>query len=156
MELRLDLDGIVATLQITDYCATAKDDYMSDEWCGCKLRIVSEGWLDYNQEGELLLSCEVEELRNEFNNLLNGKIHSIKEISFTEPDFEFVLIPIQDVRKNPDVLYCAPGFEFTDISVEWKIHFWNGGLTANFLSLTLDRDDLMQFTDYLSKVTQIR
>ena len=115
---------------------------------------IYEGWLDYSQEGELLLSCEVDMLRDEFNNLLNGNIHSVKEISFTEPDFEFVLFPVEDVREVPDVLYSAPGFEFTDISVDWKIHFWNNGLTANYLSLTLNRGHLIQFTDYLSAITQ--
>ena len=154
MELCLDLDGMIIYLQIIDYHAHTQGNFISDNWCNCKLRILSDSWLDYNRQGELLLSHEVDELREEFHNLLNGNLHSIKEIGFTEPDFEFTLFPVEDMRENPAVLYCTPGCEFTDISVDWKIHFWNGGLTANYLSLTLNRKNLILFTDYLSAVTK--
>ena len=39
-----------------------------------------------------------------------------------------------------------------DISLEWRVFFYHQGVTANFLTVTLDRDEIKQFLDYLISV----
>jgi hypothetical protein len=72
----------------------------------------------------------------------------------TEPDFVFILYPREDLRKNPEYTYIRPDCEIHDIYVEWRIYFWNGGLTDNFLIITLDREDIVEFRDFLRKVME--
>lgn len=69
-----------------------------------------------------------------------------------EPDFNFVLNPKKDLRLDPKVLYVRPGCEIVDIDMEWKISFWHDGLTANYLSVTLDRTDIESLLLYLRLV----
>lgn len=45
-----------------------------------------------------------------------------------------------------------PGCEIVDIDMEWKISFWHDGLTANYLSVTLDRTDIESLLLYLRLV----
>lgn len=42
-----------------------------------------------------------------------------------EPDFVFLLYPIKDLRTDPKYTYVAPGHEFQDIYVEWRVFFWD-------------------------------
>lgn len=48
--------------------------------------------------------------------------------------------------------YVAPGHEFQDIYVEWRVFFWDDGLTENYLNVTLYRDDIIAFRDFLEDV----
>ena len=50
--------------------------------------------------------------------------------------------------------WCDCGFSFRfgntiNYSVE-HVFFWNEGLTSNYLTITLDRDDIISFRDYLN------
>ena len=56
------------------------------------------------------------------------------------------------MRLNPRVLYVRPGCEIVDIDMEWKISFWHDGLTANYLSVTLNRTDIESLLLYLRLV----
>lgn len=100
----------------------------------------------------MLLSFEIDDLVEGLTQLLDNKITNICEISFLKPDFEFILYPVSDVRDNPDVIYVKPGHEMIDISLEWRVFFYHQGVTANFLTVTLDRDEIKQFLDYLISV----
>ena len=48
--------------------------------------------------------------------------------------------------------YIRPVCEIQDIYLEWKIFFWNHGLTENYLTITLYRDDIEMLRDYFSLV----
>ncbi len=69
-----------------------------------------------------------------------------------EPDFCFILYPKRDLRDDPKYTYVQPGYEIEDIYLEWRIYFWNEGLTDNFLNFTLNRDEIIKFRDYLREV----
>ena len=45
---------------------------------------------------------------------------------------------------------CTSSIE--DIFAEWKIYFWNQGLTDNHLTVTLEREHIMELRDYLASV----
>ena len=85
-------------------------------------------------------------------NLLDGKIIEPKEYTMVEPDFVFMLYPIKDLRTDPKYSYVAPGHEFQDIYVEWRVFFWDDGITENFLTLTMYRDDIVAFRDFLESI----
>lgn len=149
MWLMLDLDGIVLRLQIRDYVKVAADDWDST-WCKTDFSFVSEPWLNYHKEDdEVFLAREIDELKEALQALMNNQLTEVTEFVCIEPDFSFVLNPQQDVRLNPRVLYVRSGFEMVDIDVEWKIAFWHDGLTANYLSVFLDRDNIESLLSYL-------
>lgn len=97
-------------------------------------------WLNYQLHNyHILLSCEVEELAEALEDLLNDKLSETKTIECIEPDFNFVLNP----KFNN-------GYSIVDIDMEMKIFFWDEGvLTSNFISLTFGREDTENLKNYL-------
>ena len=111
--------------------------------------------MNYHKESDEVLLCyEVEELEECLTKLLDNKLSELKEIACIEPDFIFVLHPQSDRREDPKYTYLQQGYEIEDIYVEWKIFFWNGGLTDNHLVITLGREEIKIMRDYLSQVTK--
>lgn len=156
MYMEMDISGIVVRLRIKGYESSTKEVWDS-QWCKCDFSFHSGDWLNYHKENdEVLLSCEVEELENVLTKLLDDEIEEIREIRCVEPDFVFMLHPKRDLRKDPSYTYIQPGYEIADIYLEWKIYFWHEGLTDNFLTVTLERDEIIRFRDYLSSVLRDR
>lgn len=147
----MNLDGIIVKLQIQHYTkkeARIREEY--DNWCKASFSFFAEPWLDYHKENkEIFLSFEIDELAQALDDLLHDKISQPTIVEFIEPDFLFELSPKEDLRDNPRVVYIRPGKEITDISMKWEISFWNDGLTANYLTLTLDREDMVNLKNYL-------
>ena len=94
---------------------------------------------------------EVDALEAALTRLLEGAVAEPCEVPMTEPDFVFALYPAKDLRTDPKYTYVAPGHEMQDIYLEWRIYFWSDGLTGNFLTLTLSRDDIAAFRDFLAR-----
>ena len=110
-------------------------------------------WLNYHKEDdEVLLSSEVENLKEYLTKLLNGELSEVYEFKCMEPDFIFTLYPEKYLRDNSKCVYIQPGFEIEDIHMEWKIYFWSDGLTDNFLTVAFDRSDIVELRDYLSSI----
>lgn len=152
MWFEIDASGIEVKLQINGYKPTDKDNWDS-EWCRCDFLFASGDWLNYHKENdEVLLCSEVEELADAFTELLDNKLSEVKKIICIEPDFVFELYPQMDLREDPKYTYVQPGYEIQDIYVEWKIYFWHGGLTDNYLTITLGREDVARLRDYLKLV----
>ena len=152
MWFEINVSGIEVKLQINGYKPTDKDNWDS-EWCRCDFLFASGDWLNYHKENdEVLLCSEVEELADAFTELLDNKLSEVKEIICIEPDFVFELYPQMDLREDPKYTYVQSGYEIQDIYVEWKIYFWHGGLTDNYLTITLGREDVVRLRDYLKLV----
>ena len=150
-----NLDGIDVILRIDNYQSPSNHDY-GDWWCDCgfsfRMGKMAE-IIDYRKDhDELLMPEEVDELANVLTNLLDGKITQPMEFTITEPDFQFILYPIKDLRTDSKYTYMAPGYEYQDIFVEWRVYFWNGWLTNNFLTLTLYRDDIVALRDFFESI----
>ena len=150
MWLNLNLDGIKLYFKVSGYHKSGEKWY--DEWCSVEFTLQSDNWLNYTQAGELLLACEIEELESAFTDLLQDKISNISNLEFIEPDMKFVLEPKRDLRDDPRYTYVKPGCEIVDITAHMHISFWDGGLTANYLSLALDRDEILMFATYLKLI----
>lgn len=149
MVFERDIDGFQVMLRIDDYQDPSKHEY-GDVWCDCGFSFRFGDIINYEKEhDELLMPEEVDYLIQEFSALLDGKVTEPREVPLTEPDFFFMLYPEKDLRTDPHYSYVAPGHEIQDIYMEWRIFFWNGGLTENFLTLTLDRGDITAFRDFL-------
>lgn len=154
MWLKLNLEGIVVNLRIRQYTKPDKNNW-DYTWCKVDFSFCSNPWLDYKKENcEVLLAQEVDDLIEALENLLSDKLSEPSEFSFVEPDFVFNLSPKEDLRNNPRILYVRPGCEFSDIYIEWQVHFWDeGGLTANFLTVTLGQEEIEYLLTYLKTVT---
>lgn len=153
MTLKLDLDGIQVQLCIIGYRPSSEEDW-TGEWCKTDFSFRSAPWLDYHQEGDEVFLCrEVEELCDQLGRLLTDQLTEEMELTFIEPDFTFRLSPKQDLRQNPRVTYIAPTANPTvDISADWTVSFWHDGLTANYLSVALGREEISHLHNYLGLV----
>lgn len=149
MWFEINVRGINIKLQINGYGKTNRDNWDS-EWCRCDFSFSSGNWLNYHKENYVvLLCCEVDNLEKALTEQLENKISGVKEIKCIEPDFVFKLYPKVDLRDDPKYTYIQPGFEIQDILLEWRIYFWDDGLTDNFLTITLDRDEIIKLKEYL-------
>ena len=152
MWFEIDATGIKIKLQINGYRPTNKDNWDS-EWCRCDFLFSSGNWLNYHKENkEILLASEVDILEEKLSKLLDNKLWEIEEMVCIEPDFIFKLYPQTDLREDPKYTYIQPGYEIQDVYLEWKIFFWDGGLTDNYLTVTLYREEIESLRDYLSAV----
>ena len=153
MWFHLDLDGIEFHFRISQYKKSIQE-ICDEQWCKIDLTLQSGNWLNYEISSDILLSCEVEALRNKLLELLSNKIHSQEELEFIEPDLSFILHPQEDLTLSPKYSYVAPDHEIADIDADIRIRLWNGGLTANYISLCLDREDIEALCYYLDLVTK--
>ena len=136
MQLNLDLDGIEFRFRITKYEKSNSENLykLYNQWCIVELSLRSGSWLNYQISSEVLLSYEVEEIRDKISDFLEDKIQLQEELGFVEPDLTFII--------NPKV------------DIDLQIHFWDEGLTANYLSLCFDRNNLECLLVYLRYITK--
>lgn len=154
MWFECDIRGIKVKFKIHGYKPTNNDNWDSN-WCKCEFSLSSGNWLNYHMENaEVLLSSEVIALAEASNKLLDNKFSEEIEISCIEPDFVFKLYPQKDLRNDPKYTYIRPGYEIQDIYLEWRVYFWDGGLTDNYLTITLGRKEIINLRDYLTSVIE--
>ena len=152
MWLKLNLSGIRLSMQIRNYRRTSEEDWLS-VWCKTDFSFVADKWLNYcEDDSEVFLAREIEDLAKSLDDLLNDRLTAPTEFNCIEPDFNFILNPKKDLRLDPKVLYVRPGCEIVDIDMEWKISFWDEGLTDNYLSVSLVRSDIECLLSYLRLV----
>lgn len=152
MSIQIDAAGIIIDLLVKGYRKSNKDNW-DEQWCKCDFAFKSDSWLNYQSvDNEVLLSCEIEELEQSLTQLINGEITEKKMIEPIEPDFKFILYPEEDLRNNPNYTYVQPGYEIVDIYLEWRVYFWNEGLTDNYLTVTLGREEITMLRDCLRTV----
>lgn len=152
MTLIMDLDGITVKLKIWNYRPSSEVDWTAD-WCKTDFSFTAEPWLNYHmEEDEVFLSCELEELYDALGLLLSGEMTERTEMDMMEPDFSFVLHPRREQREDPRPLRDRGEYETEDICVDWKVSFWHDGLTKNYLSVRLNREDIEQLRNYLAIV----
>lgn len=151
---RLNLDSIVMNMRINSYNKHYKD---GDDWLKVDFSLEGYKWLNYQISSEIIEYCEVDQLIDDLSDLLAGKMKEKTYIELTEPDLAFILKPQYDVRKNPRVLYVREGLEMIDASMTMEVHFWDdeGALTANYMSLDFDRDDIECLLHYLKLISGI-
>ena len=149
MWFKLNLSGIVMNMRIKGYEPSKKEKW-DCQWCDIDFSFISKPWLKYRCDNDIvMLSCEVETLAKALDDLLNDKLSEVKAIECIEPDFNFILYPKKDLRKDPKYTYIQDGYEIEDVYMEMKIFFWDKGITNNFLSVTFYRSDIKYLKNYL-------
>lgn len=152
MWLKLDLEGMKVQLQIKGYQPSSRD-YWDFQWCKVDFVFVFPGCINYTkQDDEVLLSCEVEELESKLDDFINDKIIKSETLEFIEPDFVFEFQPSYNMVEAGVCSYAAPGHEMSAAIMVWKVHLWQGGLTDNYFSTTLGKEDMKNLRDYLRLV----
>ena len=142
------IGGMDIVLRIDGY-ESPEEHQFGARWCDCGFSFSFGNIINYyKQHDEILMPEEVDYLARALTDLLEDKIDAPDEIKLVEPDFVFMLYPKEDLRNNPKYAYIAPGHEIQDIYAEWRIFFWDGGLTDNFLTITLDRGDITALRDF--------
>ena len=141
MWIKLNLDGIDFHFRISQYEKSTQERW-DVQWCSVDLTLQCTNCLDYKISSEILLSCEVEDIRDNINRLLHNEIQDISELDFIEPDLTFVLIPKKDT-----------GHEILNVAANMHIHLWDDGLTENYISVCFDRDNLKRLLTYLQFIT---
>lgn len=142
---RCNADGIKIKLSFNKLTS---DNFLYDDWSVCSFSFVGDGWLNYSKNNrESFLVPEIILLEKELTGLINSSYKSSKHISLIEPDFSFVLYPSKSVKNKISGELIAK-----DYYAEWRVNFWNKGLTDNFLSIELDNKEIIKLRDYLRKV----
>lgn len=152
MWIKLDLDGMRVEFEIDNYKANQNLD---GNWTNFSYNYSFRDIIKYNfQNAEILLSCEIDELRDVLEKLLNDELTDIKKINFIEPDLEFELHPKFDIRNDSNLMCVKSEKEKVDIYMELKVNLWDGGLTSNYFSTTFSRNEIEYLFVYLSLITK--
>ena len=152
MWIKLDLDGMRVEFEINNYKANQNLD---GNWTKVSYNYNFKDVIKYSsQDAEILLSCEIDELRDDLEKLLNDELTDIKKIDCIEPDLEFELHPKFDLRNDSKLICAKSGKEIVDIYMELKVNLWNSELTSNYFSTTFSRDAIEYLFIYLSLITK--
>lgn len=152
MWIKLNLDGIVLSFRVKRYIKTDNSNW-DTTWCCVDFCLESKSWLKYEvRNDEILLASEIDSLIGMLENLLSDRQTEQIEYQCIEPDFSFVFNPQKDLSLDPNYEYVSPEDRFVDIDLQWKVFFWNGGLTDNYISVTLNRTEIEYFLVYLKVI----
>lgn len=151
MWLKLNLEGMKINIQIRNYEKSDKDIW-DMQYCKVDFSFIFRDIINYENSSEILLSCEIEKLKEKLDDLLNDRIAKEFELEFIEPDFMFhfslkIKKEIYTINQED-----TPKYFTTKPYLEWKINLWNDGLTSNYFSTTLDIDDIKALRCYLSLI----
>lgn len=112
---------------------------------------VNNRFFKYSDHGESLEYGDLIYIRDSFEKLLSDRLSEKTELSFIEPDFEFVLFPKFDLRTVPGA-WCKEGHEIQDISVDFIINLTesNHAYSGEQYILPLNRQEITKWRDYLN------
>lgn len=146
MWLKLNLEGMKINIQIRNYEKSDKDKW-DMQYCKVDFSFIFRNIINYKNSSEILFSCEIEELKDKLDDLLNDRITKEFELEFIEPDFMFLFSPETSINKEDKTNYII-----LEPYLEWKVKLWNDGLTSNYFSTTLDVDNIKALRCYLSLI----
>lgn len=151
MWIKFNLDGMKFELKIENY---KPGQTLDGDWADVSFNFEFQDIIKYKKTAmEILLCCEVDDLRAFMEDLLNDKLTDIKSYECIEPDFDFIFRPKYDIRNNPNLIYVKPGNEIEDVNMELNVNLWNEGLTCNYFSTLFNRKEIENFYLYLCLIT---
>lgn len=148
---KLNLEGMKINIQIRNYEKSDKDIW-DIQWCKVDFSFIFRDIINYKNSSEILLSCEIEELKDKLDDLINDRITQEFELDFIEPDFMFLFSP--KIKKEIYTINQedTPKYFTTEPYLEWKVKLWDDGLTSNYFSTALDIDDIKALRCYLGLI----
>lgn len=154
MNLKFELDGITLVFKIKGYEKVLPEDY-DYYWTTTDFSLKSKFINIKVFDQELLLSRELDELVSNIRMLIEQNEVKHEEFVCTEPDFRFRFYPREEFNLDPSYSYVRKGYESKDFHMRWEIFFWHEGLTDNYLSLYLKREEVEALYTYLKFITGI-
>lgn len=152
MRLRLDLCDVDMQLKVRNWKSPNSDEDWSADWTEVELSLHGS-YLNYDCDGELLMSAEVSDLCCALDELLTGKMKKDCSMSFAEPDIEFGFRTAKRLYDIPGKIIYRDGYKDVDCYLDMHINFWcKGGLGSNTFSMVLDRQEIEAFCVYLKTV----
>ena len=151
MWLKLDLDQMIMEIQLNGYRATSREDWDS-AWCRLDCSFRFDGYIDYSQRNaELIMCAEVDCLKKQLDEFIDGQMCADSSMEFIEPDFEVFFHPgntESDTEQN--VQFDRLGNDLSIPYMDWKVNLWNSLYpTNNCFSVRLYKDDVLVLRDYL-------
>lgn len=151
MWVKFDLQGMKLKFKVEKYIPNQTID---GKWAQISFSFEFQDVIKYStSKNEVLLSSEVDDIRDYIEKLLDDKLDEKVIYKCIEPDFEFTFSPQYDVRNDSDVIWVKSGNEIRDIEMKLKVNLWNEGLTCNYFSTSFDREKIEIFYLYLSLIT---
>lgn len=143
-DLSTDFYEVKFSLDIRGYTKSERISW-DDKWCNVDCSVKCGDWLEWSlKNDEALLCCEIEELCENLEKLLDDRIAAILNCVCIEPYFSFAFHPKLYLRDNPQQVYLAPGQEYIDVYFEWII--------GNIIHLKFDRTDSKMLLQYLKGI----
>lgn len=136
--MRLNLDDAIVDFTIEGYKKSSVLNW-TQEWCNIKLKVASR-YINFVEEGNLLLSREIETLYDRVSLLLSGGLSRREHIFFAAPNLEF--------RLRPAAL-TEDGEADIDMFMIINLRDNDDTVTANSLHLLMDRDSIEKLYYYL-------
>lgn len=150
MWVKFDLQGMKFEFKVEKHIPNQTID---GKWAEISFGFKFKNIIKYSTyKNEVLLSSEVDDIRDYMEKLLEDKLDKEVFYKCIEPDFEFIFSPKYDVRNDPDVIWVKSGNEIRDIEMKLKVNLWNDGLTCNYFSTSFARDEIEIFYLYLSLI----
>lgn len=87
--LELDIVGVKFEFGIEEYRPSTREHW-DDEWCLVSVKVKSD-IIDYSIYSHCMMCCDVEWLYKNLIELQDETINEDTEVSFVEPDFEYML-----------------------------------------------------------------
>lgn len=145
----LNLDDTLFILDIRNYINDYDEEYQDDSWCKVSI-IVKNNFFRYKRiMSELLLSAEVDNIKESLKKLLNNDMPKIEKLEFIEPDLNIVLYPEIDKRRNGKYLYIDEDEKIKDIYLKLHINL-TGPYNEQKYILILYREDIQKLYNYLN------
>ena len=151
MWVKFDLQGMKLKFKVEKYIP---NQTINGKWAEISFSFEFQDVIKYStSKNEVLLSSEVDHIRDYMEKLLEDKLDKEVIYKCIEPDFEFTFRPKYDVRNDPNIIWVKPGNEIQDIELKLKVNLWNKGLTCNYFSTSFDRGKIEVFYLYLSLIS---
>ena len=149
--MKLEFENTKLEFYLKNYKSDYSVEQSDDNWCNVSIKIENK-YLNYNEYGELLECCEVDNIYNNIGELLADELKSITKIEFIEPNIEFILYPKHDLREDENITFVKEGHEIVDISMDMKINlFIDGYLTSQSYSIGFTRNEIKEFYECLKE-----
>ena len=148
--LQLDIGGTSFLFELVEIGSCNTKDYTDlDYWLVIKVEIRNR-FVHYRCQGEYLEYRDIISIRDNLSRLLSGQLSEMKELSFTEPDFELAMYPKDELNKRPGY-WRRNCRDMCDMCVDFVINFYDDGYNGESYVLPLDEDEIALFHDYLDK-----
>lgn len=127
-----------------------------DNWTDAVIQVENK-YIKYKTSNMFLEFGEMECMRDNLLDLINGKLHGIKKIEFVEPEIQIILKANDVYQAEYENHIFGEGYELRKdyVTAEFLLYiFSNGALTEQYYVMPLDMDEIEILVEYLSDMIE--